>query len=1110
MSFEILNENENEIDNRNDKSKSSKENIIEIEYNKKVGNYLLTEQIGLGTFSKVTKAIHILTKEKVAIKILDKSKIKDKIDIERIYREIEILKSINHPNISQLYESNSTIHNFYLILEYIEGGDLCDYINKNICLKEPQACHFFRQIISAIEYLYDMGITHRDIKPENILLDSSHENIKVIDFGLSNYCSDLELLHSACGSPCFASPEMLSGNPYNGITTDIWSSGIVLYSMLVGTLPFDDQELNSLYDQIKIGTFYIPSTLSLEAIDFLKSILRVDPTKRLNIEQIKKHPWFNIVKNIMHKGIDLTIETFPYDENLIDYVINKYYKDDNDINKDNFTKMIQYHACNQYTATYYLTQNIFKRNKNLVINSNENKNKNKKINLKNEFDFNNNYKDNENKICAINENDNNNKNNLNGKKNENIFDDKNNNHNLINENDKKTAENQQNNNNSKNKNMTHKEKKLKYQLNKNNNINIKETKDNNNSKSNSVNKYKDKKNVNNKEKQKITIIKKYLISFKKPPYINIKPKKVNNLNNKKSNLLTEQINIDNNKKLTSKINDILGFIKKSENNSKIKKAKSKKKNMEKKIKKKIILDKKNITRNHYINYNLTEFQKQSYNSSKNSNKNNNMKKDNISLTDRGNFSNSIFGEEQKVLSFNNSKMQSIRAEKNKKNKNLSSYKKTNISNNSKNIRKKDNISMNISRNDFLKKNKKIKFKKELIDLKIINKKFPNFSFNKHKKNFYISTNINYKKVKINKKDYILTDNNKNDKIAPEFIKIKYLDSTNFSLNRKNKNIKSQNNTINKYKELINEFNSGNSENQKLKNSFSKLENKYFKSFNQKYDSKNRNKNYILNKTHFISKTNTLNNISKFISNDNNIEELSKINQKLFKNSIKNKKKLEVNNNVKYKLYHTNKYKKSNLKIDIGPINTKINSNIMALISKKIKNKKSISKTQRNNSSFKKYYNSFMKGNKNNRIKNPFSQNISMSYQNSNKNIKNIDNNKKFINININNILKISKKFSINLTKSTETTNHNINNNYNDSDKNLKKFTCIKNYNSSYPLSNDINYKYKGAIKYYTSSKNKNELIYPKIRNNLNTNRNYSSLLKKQFLEENFFNKNKNI
>jgi 5'-AMP-activated protein kinase catalytic alpha subunit len=208
-----------------------------------------------------------------------------------------------------------------------------------------------------------MGITHRDLKPENILLDSSKKNIKVIDFGLSNYCANSELLKSACGSPCFASPEMLSGKSYQGVTTDLWSAGIVLYSMLVGTLPFDDKELNTLYEHIKIGTFYIPSNLSLESIDFLKKILQVDPDKRINIEGIKKHKWFNIEKNIMYKGIDLTVETFSFNEKIIDYVIKIYYKDNKEINRNNFIKMIQYHACNQYTATYYLIEKKIESNK---------------------------------------------------------------------------------------------------------------------------------------------------------------------------------------------------------------------------------------------------------------------------------------------------------------------------------------------------------------------------------------------------------------------------------------------------------------------------------------------------------------------------------------------------------------------------------------------------------------------------------------------------------------------------------------------------------------------------------------------------------------------------
>ena len=174
-------------------------------------------------------------------------------------REIEILKHIDHPHICQTYETFSTIHNFYLMMELVEGGDLFDYVSDNTFLPEPKACYFFRQLISVIEYLSEMEITHRDIKLENILLDKSKQNIKVIDFGLSNYCSDEELLKSSCGSPCYASPEMLSGKPYHGICTDLWSSGIVLYSMLVGSLPFEEQELSVLYEQIKKGKFYRPS-----------------------------------------------------------------------------------------------------------------------------------------------------------------------------------------------------------------------------------------------------------------------------------------------------------------------------------------------------------------------------------------------------------------------------------------------------------------------------------------------------------------------------------------------------------------------------------------------------------------------------------------------------------------------------------------------------------------------------------------------------------------------------------------------------------------------------------------------------------------------------------
>ena len=382
-----MNEYKKDINENNNLNKKNKESLEKVEFSKIVGNYLLFDQIGMGSFSKVTKAIHLITEQTVAVKILEKEKIEDEVDIERIIREIEILKTIMHPNIAQIYETYSTVHNIYLMMEYVEGGDLFDFITKTSFLSEPIACHIYRQIISVLDYLTEMGISHRDIKPENILLDESLKNIKFIDFGLSNYCKDKELLHSSCGSPCYASPEMLSGKPYRGVTTDVWSSGVVLYSMLVGSLPFDDQEIQKLYEQIKVGKFYLPSTLSLEAIDLLKRILEVNPKKRITLKEIKDHPWFNKTNNPLYKGIiyninDINKNKFPYDNEVISFVIKEFYNDDQNINNKKLIEMIQKHEINQYTATYYLAKkNIFKI-EDYNYESNNRKEKNNKIELK--------------------------------------------------------------------------------------------------------------------------------------------------------------------------------------------------------------------------------------------------------------------------------------------------------------------------------------------------------------------------------------------------------------------------------------------------------------------------------------------------------------------------------------------------------------------------------------------------------------------------------------------------------------------------------------------------------------------------------------------------------
>ena len=204
---------------------------------KKVGNYILLRTIGSGTFSTVKLGLHLPTQQKVAIKILDNSRIKDENDIRRISREIHILSKLYHPNIAQLYETIWSENHIYIIMEYVEGNHLFNYIYSEKRLNEVKASRLFNQLISCLDYIHILGIVHRDIKPENILLTKNKSKIKLVDFGLSNSYKYGTLLKTACGSPCYAPPEMISGVDYQPLYSDLWSCGVVLYCMLVGKLP---------------------------------------------------------------------------------------------------------------------------------------------------------------------------------------------------------------------------------------------------------------------------------------------------------------------------------------------------------------------------------------------------------------------------------------------------------------------------------------------------------------------------------------------------------------------------------------------------------------------------------------------------------------------------------------------------------------------------------------------------------------------------------------------------------------------------------------------------------------------------------------------------------
>ena len=230
----------------------------------------------------------------MAIKILDREKIKDESDLERISREIHILTVLRHPNIAQLYETITSERHIYIVMEYIEGKDLFQYIYSLQRLSELKSSQLFRQLIACLEYIHTLGIVHRDIKPENILLNKQKTILKLVDFGLSNSYKHGDLLKTACGSPCYAAPEMISGKEYNGLYSDLWSCQVVLYCMLVGKLPFDDENIKVLYYNIKSANYYMPPFLSNISQDILRKILTTNPKRIISLQELKNHPFFFI------------------------------------------------------------------------------------------------------------------------------------------------------------------------------------------------------------------------------------------------------------------------------------------------------------------------------------------------------------------------------------------------------------------------------------------------------------------------------------------------------------------------------------------------------------------------------------------------------------------------------------------------------------------------------------------------------------------------------------------------------------------------------------------------------------------------------------------------
>ncbi|XP_037969831.2 serine/threonine-protein kinase SIK2 [Plutella xylostella] len=257
----------------------------------RVGFYDIERTIGKGNFAVVKLARHRITKTEVAIKIIDKSQL-DASNLQKVYREVDIMKRLDHPHIIKLYQVMETKNMIYIVSEYASKGEIFDYIARYGRMAEQAARRKFWQILSAVEYCHERRIVHRDLKAENLLLDANM-SIKIADFGFSNYYARGSLLATWCGSPPYAAPEVFEGKRYTGPEIDIWSLGVVLYVLVCGALPFDGSTLQSLRDRVLSGRFRIPYFMSEDCESLIRKMLVLEPTKRYTIEQIKKHRWMS-------------------------------------------------------------------------------------------------------------------------------------------------------------------------------------------------------------------------------------------------------------------------------------------------------------------------------------------------------------------------------------------------------------------------------------------------------------------------------------------------------------------------------------------------------------------------------------------------------------------------------------------------------------------------------------------------------------------------------------------------------------------------------------------------------------------------------------------------
>lgn len=257
------------------------------------GKYEMGRLLGKGTFAKVYYGKQLMTGESVAIKVINKDQVKKEFMMEQIKREISVMRLVGHPNVVELKEVMATKKKIFVAMEYVKGGELFAKVARGR-LREDLARKYFQQLISAVDFCHSRGVSHRDLKPENLLLDEN-EDLKISDFGLSALPEQLRndgLLHTQCGTPAYVAPEVLRKKGYDGSKADLWSCGVILYVLLAGFLPFQDENITSMYRKVFKAEFVYPPWFSSDAKRLISKLLVSDPDRRITIKSIMRVPWF--------------------------------------------------------------------------------------------------------------------------------------------------------------------------------------------------------------------------------------------------------------------------------------------------------------------------------------------------------------------------------------------------------------------------------------------------------------------------------------------------------------------------------------------------------------------------------------------------------------------------------------------------------------------------------------------------------------------------------------------------------------------------------------------------------------------------------------------------